>query len=182
VLGVASDRSERPLFVAGHGFARTVGMAVVSAICVAFGGFWVWADVNTPGGSAIEIGLGALFILIGVLPSWVFFRTRKITFYEDHFEVTNAGSFNNSFSYFDVESVRCFSYSRTGAVFPSSLGPSPRILLNMYQDHKQTQLAIDLNPYNKELGMHLCDWLLRKSTGKAAQLPELGNKSSEEAQ
>jgi len=162
ILDRTPVKLEGPLFVAWRGRARTVGLSLVTVISMALGGLLIWAGVVDS--SALLLLFGVIFVVFAVIPIWsLLLRTSKFSFYEDRFEADIPGSPTTTYSYFDIESVRCLNYDLAGAVFPKGFGPSPRILLNMYQNHKQTQLAINLNPYNKRLGMHLCDWLTRKT-------------------
>jgi hypothetical protein len=163
-----TSEGEKPLFVVWHGAARTIAIAISIAISLSFASLFIDAALLSGPVTASRLfllGLGAIFIITVIAEARLLLKDWRFTFYEDRFEVTHAGRNNASIHYRDIQGVRCLPYNWVSALFSGRRGfgyRPPRIVVNTYLQRESSSLEIFGNPHNRQLGMHLCDWLTQK--------------------
>ena len=166
-MAALSLASQKPLFVAW----RSVERIIVAALTVVLVGGLACALILVgliagSGAGLLLIGFGAFFVLIMVFGARSLLGDWRYAFYDDHFEVSHAGRNDCSVPLSEIGAVRCAPYDWPGAIpskVPLSYRHRPRIVINTYTSHEDRSFEVFQNPYNREIKMHLCDWLTQKT-------------------
>ncbi len=110
---------------------------------------------------------GVICLVVLLVMLLAFFNGLRYEFYRDHFVISHANASNDTIPYTEVETVQFIPADKSAR--PSNwpyqsltASSNPRVVITAHSQHEQVPFEVSANPYNRDLGMRLSDWLGQK--------------------